>query len=490
MLNQLSTERPPVLRGVDILRPLGWGGSALVWLARQTALGRLCAVKQVPLDSDADASSVLGEARMLAGLSNPHIVAVYDASVVDGEALIVMELLPAGSLADWMRSQPPLWGDVLRIADQTADALATAARAGIVHRDVKPSNILLDERGGCHVADFGIATLLADRTRGPDGQLVGTPAYMSPEQARGEVAHPPSDVYSLGVIIYELLCGRLPFVNAEVMATVRDHASTPPPRPRSLRPDLPSGVERLLLQALDKRPRRRPEATELAGLLRQQMERVLPGVNGLLAPPPPRRLEIVEATRADGATFRDTIAPGAAEEPATIRPEEGSAGSGATAAGVPLTPVTRMTAPARLTPRARRRRPRTRPLALAACLTVAAGAAVAVRTLTAGRPPLEVTSVSAAGPAGAAHCPAAAVTITGRVDLTGGAGTLRFQWHRPDGSTTAEAAVDVDAGTPRLDTTLTLRFSGTNPSSGPVVLEVLSPTHLSSAPLSVGYLCP
>src|SRR5947208_14237544 len=172
---------------------------------------------------------------------------------------MVLELLPGGSLEDRLRDGRPLPDeDTARLAREIAAGLAHAHARGLVHRDLKPANVLCDEEGHAKIADFGIARMGDAGTLTEAGTLLGTAAYISPEQAAGEPATPASDVYSFGVILFRMLTGRLPFEADEPFELVKLHRDAPPPPVASLRPDAPPRLARLAEASLAKAPRARP----------------------------------------------------------------------------------------------------------------------------------------------------------------------------------------------------------------------------------------
>src|SRR3712207_6061524 len=207
---------------------------ASVWSAEDHVLGRTVAVKVLASHVAADPSSrrrFEREARTAARVSDhPNVVTIYDVGEHDGVPFIVMELYPGGSLADRLRGPSRIpQGQAITGLEQTAAALDYAHGEGIVHRDVKPANLLLDDRGRLGVADFGIARLADDSNLTQAGQVLGTAAYLSPEQAIGESATAASDRYALGVVAFELLAGRRPFGGDNIAAQARQHVEADPP---------------------------------------------------------------------------------------------------------------------------------------------------------------------------------------------------------------------------------------------------------------------
>jgi serine/threonine protein kinase len=234
------------------------GGMAEVWAAEDLDLERRVALKL--LLGAADPERFAREARAAAGLSHPAICLLYDYGEADGRPYIVLEYLAGGTLEDRLASGEPLPDDeAARIAGEVASGLAHAHGRGLVHRDIKPGNVLFDEEGAAKITDFGIARILNEATLTEAGTLLGTAAYISPEQARGERATPASDVYSFGVILYQMLTGRLPFEARSPLELAALHESADPPPVSSLRSDAPAALERVATAALAKRPEERPQ---------------------------------------------------------------------------------------------------------------------------------------------------------------------------------------------------------------------------------------
>ena len=255
---------------------LGAGGMAEVFLARDRMLGRDVALKVLKEHYAKDERFVgrfLKEARSAASLNHPGVVQVYDQGrTEDGRYFIAMEHVAGGSLKDLIAGRGPLDpAEAALLASQVADALGAAHERGIVHRDVKPQNVLRGEAGEAKVADFGIA-LAASRTPSTSGTnlLFGTPGYMSPEQAMGERVGPESDLYSLGVVLYEMLTGVVPFEAEGALATAMKHVTDEPIPPRERDPHVPEAMDALVMVLLAKNPEDRyPSAWELAEDLRR-----------------------------------------------------------------------------------------------------------------------------------------------------------------------------------------------------------------------------
>jgi serine/threonine-protein kinase len=251
------------------------GGMASVWAAEDELLSRTVAVKILSAGFAADPSAskrFQREAKAAARVSvHPNVVTIYDIGEHEGHPFIVMEYLPGGTIAERLKGRRAIPRDLaLRWLAQAAAALDAAHAAGIVHRDVKPANLLLDKDDRLAVADFGIATLAAEASLTQTGDVLGTAAYLSPEQALGRTATSASDRYSLAVVAYELLTGRRPFAADTPAAQLVQHVDAQPPRPSQLRTDLPAGVDAALARGMAKDPADRPKtARELvAGIER------------------------------------------------------------------------------------------------------------------------------------------------------------------------------------------------------------------------------
>jgi serine/threonine-protein kinase len=249
---------------------LGTGGFAAVFRARDPFLERDVAIKV--LDPSLGVSADLGaqflrEARIIAGTEHPHIVPLYAAEARDGLLYLVMRLLPGQSLATRIARDKLPPAEAGRLALEVARALATAHAKGVVHRDIKPANILLDAAGHAFVTDFGISRV----TSRPDGEALGTtagtPHYMSPEQAMGEPVDGRADVYSLGIILFEILTGKVPFEGRNLKELVARHISAPVPSVADLVPKTPRPLVMLVQRMMAKEPAQRPDAAELVTAL-------------------------------------------------------------------------------------------------------------------------------------------------------------------------------------------------------------------------------
>ncbi len=261
---------------------------AVVYRGYDLVLDRPVAIKVLRGQFAADASFLRRferEAQAAARLSHPNIVSVYDVGRDDGTRYIVMEYVPGKTLKQLILEHAPFSLDeAIHIVRQVAAALDYAHQHGLVHRDIKPQNILVDERGFVKVTDFGIAKGLTDVSLTEAGFGMGTVHYVSPEQARGEPATPASDIYALGVVLYEMLTGRLPFDADNPIGLAMQHVHEAPPPPRQFNPNIPPAVEAIILRALAKDPRQRfPTAGALAQALTHWRQYV-PGST----PAPPR----------------------------------------------------------------------------------------------------------------------------------------------------------------------------------------------------------
>jgi serine/threonine protein kinase len=244
----------------ELSEELGRGGMGQVWLAFDRELDRPVAVKFHDQDRQAGEARFEREAHAAAALSHPNIVRIYDYGAAEGRPFIVLEHIAGGTLADRLASGKALpHSDAEQIARDVAAALAHAHAHGIVHRDLKPSNILLDAEGQAKLGDFGIARSGEHSTLTEAGTMLGTAAYMAPEQATGEApVGPPADVYAFGVIIFQMLTGRLPFEGNSALEIALKHRTAKPPPVETYRRDAPVRLAALAARALAKEPAARP----------------------------------------------------------------------------------------------------------------------------------------------------------------------------------------------------------------------------------------
>ena len=228
-----------------------------VWLASDEVLERRVVVKL--LAADADRPRFEREARAAAALAHPNIVQLFDYGEEEGRPYMVLEYLPGGTLAERLPEGAALQDDETRsVATDVAAGLAHAHEHGVIHRDLKPGNVLFDAEGRAKVTDFGIAHVVGSDTLTEEGTVLGTAAYISPEQVAGGPATPATDVYAFGVLLYRLLSGRFPFESGNAMELARMHRDIEPPPLHSFRPDAPADLAALAMAALAKDPDARP----------------------------------------------------------------------------------------------------------------------------------------------------------------------------------------------------------------------------------------
>ncbi len=292
------------------------GGMGSVFEATDTRLNRQVAVKLLREELAQDDKFVerfRREARAAAALSHPNIAGVFDYGVDEDRHFIVMELVAGRDLARLLREESPLPLErTVRIGTQIAEALGHAHEAGLVHRDVKPANVIVDKQDRVKVTDFGIARAQAESTLTATGTVLGSAHYLSPEQASAAPVSPASDIYSLGVLIYEMLTGTVPFTGDSPVAVAMRHISDDMPDPRALNHEVGAGMNAIVQRATAKRPEDRfPRAQDMADALRTTEHATDTG--------PP----------IDTAATRTAVMSGSAASATSVLEEAGPSGAGA-----------------------------------------------------------------------------------------------------------------------------------------------------------------
>jgi WD40 repeat protein len=269
-----SVQGFPTIPGYEILRELGRGGMGVVYEARQQALGRVVAIKLMQKDDGLHQARFLAEGQIIAALKHPNVVEVHDFGESSAGSFIAMEYLPGGTFGARLRAEPKLQPrDAAELIAQIAAGVGAAHANQIVHRDLKPGNVLLDANGVPKVTDFGLAKR-TDYDLTLTHEAAGTPSYMAPEQARAmKFVGPPADVWSLGVMLYEALTGRKPFVADSDAALLVSIQTDNPPTLRTISKTIPPDLETICLKCLEKEPDRRyATAEELSADLRRWLE--------------------------------------------------------------------------------------------------------------------------------------------------------------------------------------------------------------------------
>ena len=265
----------------EIIEEIGIGGMATVYKARDRILNRFVAVKVLKSEFSNDSEFIKRfqvEAQSAASLSHQNIVSVYDVGNDDGKHYIVMELIEGKTLKDVITENKKLpWQDAVKIAAQIASGLNQAHKNHIIHRDIKPHNIIITKDGVAKVTDFGIAKAVSNSTINAFGSTIGSVHYFSPEHARGGYTDEKSDIYSLGVVLYEMVTGKLPFEDETPVAVALKHLHDEPKSPINLSPDIPQSLNDIILKAMQKEVANRyPSAqamyTDLTKILRRSKE--------------------------------------------------------------------------------------------------------------------------------------------------------------------------------------------------------------------------
>ncbi len=323
-----SRQEPPRLLGdrYDLIEVIGSGASAITWRGLDRRLDRAVAIKVLRRDQEQDAAYVQRferEARLSASISDAHVVQVFDAGRQDGWLYLVMQFVDGEDLKHYIERRGPIPASEARdIARQILEGLAAIHRAGILHRDIKSQNVLIDRDGRVRVTDFGIAQATVDQGLTSAGLAVGTAAYMAPEQAEAGQLSEATDIYAVGVVLYEMLTGRLPFERPTATATMLAHINEVPVAPARAAPALriPPLLDGVVLQAMAKSPENRfRSANAMARALSGNMND--PGATTKITLPPEQ-----QATRV--ATQPQPARPPAAYQQPVARPVERSTGGG------------------------------------------------------------------------------------------------------------------------------------------------------------------
>jgi eukaryotic-like serine/threonine-protein kinase len=298
----------------EIREELGQGGMAAVYRAYDPLFGREVALKilkQELLNDLPLRERFEGETRIIAKLEHSAIVPVYEVGRDNDQLFFVMRYMAGGSLSERIRKGSLSLIDAAGIIQRLAAALDYAHHKGVVHRDLKPGNILFDEYGNGYISDFGIAKLAQTSTQLANSGIIGTPTHMSPEQARGEEVDGRSDIYSLGVILFEMLSGQTPFEAATPLGMALKHATEPAPRILDINPNLPAGVEAVIQKVLaKKREQRYDSGTEFANAFVAALAKPLSSDANLVrlpASPPGKNDDVLISPRPVAAPKRQFI---------------------------------------------------------------------------------------------------------------------------------------------------------------------------------------
>jgi hypothetical protein len=496
--------------GLALGDEIGRGSSGVVFRGRHLLLDRPVALKRIVTGANADPQ---GERRLrteiaaLVRLEHPAVVRLLDVKRTGPALWLVMEYVDGPALQAVLTRRRGVLApaDALAVLEQLASGLGHLARHGVVHRDLKPANVFLCHPSRCKLGDFGIALLDAagaGATADPapvaawvtrPGTVLGTPSYLSPEQAEGRQATTASDVYSLGVVAYELLVGRVPFpFRGNLLAVLASHAAEAPPPPRSVRPDLSMEVEEALLAPLEKDPARRPASAAdfwqrldtAAGAMwpdwrRQADLDALVATRSSAPGVPPAAVVDGASTWAGTVEQADMLAGVAALVGAVARPQEA-----ASAASPAAVPPARSHAPRRPWRRRRLRRARWWAVLVTVFVLAAGASFLATHALSGGAPAqLRVQSVSLSSHA-VRGVACGSVAVLAQIRLGGGAGTLQYDWSTPEGSSPGNTQVAVGTRAVTLEHRFTLRTSRET-----IRLQLSSPAGRRDTSLPVSAAC-
>jgi serine/threonine protein kinase len=481
---------------------LGRGAMGEVWRGRDLATRQPVAVKLVQLaniDDQVQVGETIArfrrEADTLARLRHPNIISALEAGRVGSELFMVMELAEGMSMEAMLRQRRanglgmfPV-ESVLRIAKQACSGLAAAHAIGVVHRDIKPSNLMVSARGHLTIVDFGIARLLEDNSPRltAQGQTVGSPLYMSPEQATGIDVDGRSDLYSFGCVLYELLAGRPPFVADLPIAVMRMHLEERPVPMRNVRSDLPNGLAELVDRLLEKERGARPPD---AGYVLRSLVAISDNVNGSATPEhegdrrtflvgtndPARGAGPIPPAEPGRETYRATLLADDPQWPERgPRPED--RGSGRANGGPDGWPTAR--------PRPRRRRWTG---VLSSVLTVAIVAGIAAYVWTKTHQTLKITAatVSVTNPDKIA-CNST-VDVVGTIFTNGKGGPITYQWTK-DGENLPTGTVTATSGQQQVRVDLQWNLRGKGVHHAAAIFQVFTPNVISAQSASFTYTC-
>lgn len=274
-----TTDMPEKLGRYEVVQILGRGAMGVVYEGRDPNIGRRVAIKTCRKDlldsgrADEMLKRFLREAQAAGNLQHPSIITIYDADEQDGLAYIAMEYVEGTDLQKQIKAKKTFSvGDAVKLCATVCEALDHAHERGVVHRDIKPSNILLRNNGAVCIADFGIAHL-DESTMTAEGQMIGTPHYMSPEQVRGREVDGRADLFSVGIILYELLTGEKPFPGEQLQTVMHGITQVKPPQPKALDPTIDPVINAVVMKALGKNPKERYQSgDEMAAALREALK--------------------------------------------------------------------------------------------------------------------------------------------------------------------------------------------------------------------------